>query len=190
MKKFILFTAIISSFALSACSDGRMFSNAQPVNSNQQNINSTVAPPVNGANISESDAPPTGSLTNMDANIGKRRKVFDSVSAPEGNSPPQQLPAAFDSTIATTMNKQNQFLETRTFKSDPLLKKVERVQEAKTMKVYLKNGKVLDMPYEKNDLFVTASPQDILAAVGIKPQSVQQNETNPQKREQLKREQQ
>ena len=68
------------------------------------------------------------------------------------------------------MDKQNQFLETRLFRSDPLIQKVERLQQIKKVKVYLKSGKVVEVPFEQGSmLFTSGSPQDILNAAGIKP---------------------
>ncbi len=71
------------------------------------------------------------------------------------------------------MNKQGQPIETRTFKSNPLLAKVERIYttlDNPTVRVYLKDGKVINLPKGKIDNIFSASAQEILNAVGTAPQ--------------------
>ena len=59
--------------------------------------------------------------------------------------------------------------ERRTFKSHPRLLKVEKVTKGaqKTIKVYLTDGKVIDLPGEKIDFISTVSSGAILRAAGI-----------------------
>ncbi len=82
-------------------------------------------------------------------------------------------PAPDNSEITTEMNKQGQPIETRTFKSNPLLAKVERIYitlDNPTVSVYLKDGKIINLPNGAIDNILTASAQEILNAVGTAPQ--------------------
>jgi hypothetical protein len=83
-------------------------------------------------------------------------------------------PAPDNSEITTEMNKQGQPIETRTFKSNPLLAKVERIyttMDNPTVRIYLKNGKIINLSKGKIDNIFSASAQEILNAVGAVPQN-------------------
>ncbi|MGI8639835.1 MAG: hypothetical protein ACR2MG_07760 [Pyrinomonadaceae bacterium] len=98
-------------------------------------------------------------------------------------------PAPDNSEISTEMNKQGQPIETRTFKSNALLAKVERIYitlDNPTVKVYLKNGKIIDLPKGRIDNIFDASANEILKAVGIAPP----NENPPSKENVEKKEKQ
>ncbi len=98
-------------------------------------------------------------------------------------------PAPDNSEITTEMNKQGQPIETRTFKSNPLLAKVERIYttlDNPTVRVYLKDGKVINLPKGKIDNIFSASAQEILNAVGAAPQ----NDNSPLKESMEKKEKQ
>ncbi len=61
--------------------------------------------------------------------------------------------------------------ETRTFKNHPQLDKVVKTIKpgASSIKIHLKNGKVVDVAGDKIPAIKTASTTDILAAAGVKP---------------------
>lgn len=85
------------------------------------------------------------------------------------------MTAADNSEILTVLNEKGA-VETRTFKSNPLLAKIERTTVGKNvqLKVYLKNGKVIDLPAEKIGNFTNDSAQQILQAAGlVAPKPVQ-----------------
>jgi hypothetical protein len=175
MKKFILLTVFINLSIFTACSSET--SGTKPVNTTNGNTANVNTANVNATNnnfiVVNMDNPPNN---NGDFNIDKavNRKVTN---APANYKEPGAvemgaMPAPYNSTIKTVMNKQNEFLETREFKGDPLLLRVERTQQTKKIKVFLKNGKVVNLPYEKNDLFLGASPNEILTAAGITPPTV------------------
>jgi len=74
-----------------------------------------------------------------------------------------------NSEITSVMDAKGQPLETRTFKNHPVLVKIERTNlNDGDVKVYLKNGKVVSLPENQADNFLTASASDILKAVGVK----------------------
>lgn len=174
MKKFILFTAFINLIFLNACSSETVAPNVSGVNAVNANVetvqetNANLIPLNMGKNI----------------NINANQVVDTSINANANKNVKAQMnsaPAPFDSSVTTTMNKQNQFLETRTFRKDPIIQKVERLQEIKKVLVYLKSGKVVEMPYDKASVvFINGSPADILTAAGIKPPATPPN-TNPGK---------
>lgn len=76
-----------------------------------------------------------------------------------------------DSIISVTMNQKGDPIETRIFRSHPLIAKIEKtttVQEAR-YKVYLRDGRVLPAPAEKMENFSALAPENILDAVGLLP---------------------
>ncbi len=75
-----------------------------------------------------------------------------------------------NSELATYMDKTGRVIETRTFKSDRQLNKVEKITRTPsdtTTKVFLKNGKVIEIPEGKLADFRTASIASILEAAGV-----------------------
>ncbi|MGC2235071.1 MAG: hypothetical protein WA584_02845 [Pyrinomonadaceae bacterium] len=168
MKKFILLTVFINFIIFTACSSET--SGTKPVNtanSNTANVNaannSVAVVDTDNANV------PPG---NADFNIQQavNRKI---VNAPPnykepGAVKPAAVAAPYNSTMVSTMSKQNEFLEIREFQGDPLLLRVERTQQNQKIKLFLKNGKVIEMPYDKNALFLVASPNELLSAAGVK----------------------
>ena len=180
MKKFILLTAFINLIFLSACS-------SETAKSNVGNENAPNASNANVETVQETNA------NLVPANFGRNitnQPIDSNVKANANQTVKTQLngaPAPFDSTVTTTMNKEGKFLETRAFKKDPTIIKVERLQELKKVLVYLKNGKVVEMPFDKASIvFINGSPADILTAAGIKPPATPPN-TNPGKVEEAKK---
>lgn len=175
MKKFILLIAFSNLIFLSACSSDAVVTNTGNVNAPNANANNVVVQEIN-TNLIPQKGWRNG---NLDAN------QINATTQANGNKNvkflPNEAPAPYDSTVSTTMNKEGRFLETRTFRKDPLIQKVERLQEEKKVKVYLKNGKVVEVPYDKGStLFQGGAPQDILTAAGIKSATVPQT-VNPAK---------
>ncbi|HEX8367169.1 MAG TPA: hypothetical protein VF604_01260 [Pyrinomonadaceae bacterium] len=85
------------------------------------------------------------------------------------------VPAADNSEVISTLNEKGA-VETRIFKSHPILAKVEKTTFGRDvqLKVYLKNGKVIPTPPEKIQNFINDSAEQILQAAGIQsPKPVQ-----------------
>ena len=76
-----------------------------------------------------------------------------------------------DSVISVTMNQKGEPVETRTFKSHPLIAKVEKVTIGKDphYKIYLRDGRVLPAPADKMENFSVLAPENVLDAVGLLP---------------------
>jgi hypothetical protein len=89
------------------------------------------------------------------------------------------VPAPDNSEISTSLNQQGA-VETRIFKSNPVLAKIEKTSFGKDvqLKLYLKNGRVIPLPAEKIKNFTTDSAAQILQVAGIQsPKPVQNVET-------------
>jgi hypothetical protein len=86
-----------------------------------------------------------------------------------GNMKPLAQPAPENSTFTMTLTDVG--TETRTFKDHPVLDKVVKTIKpgSSSIKVHLKNGKVVDVAGEKIPGLKNASIADILAAAGVKP---------------------
>jgi hypothetical protein len=89
---------------------------------------------------------------------------------------PMAYPAPDNSEISSTMNN-NVPTEIRTFKNNPMLVKMERIfvdVKNPQIKVYLKNGKVVNVPPGKISNPATVSADEILSAAGIAPKPATQ----------------
>ncbi|CAA9379664.1 MAG: hypothetical protein AVDCRST_MAG74-270 [uncultured Pyrinomonadaceae bacterium] len=72
-----------------------------------------------------------------------------------------------NSEVLSRMNAKGEPVETRVFKKHRVLTKVERTDlNNQSIKVHLKNGKVVNLPEGTVENFLTASADDILKAVG------------------------
>jgi len=78
-------------------------------------------------------------------------------------------PASDNSQVASTMNKEGTPIETRTFKSHPILLKTERIYtdiQNPNGRVYLKNGKIVELPPDPSINLSIAPANEILKAIG------------------------
>ncbi len=174
MKKFF-YLAIVSIFFTNCSSSPKVENNTNLTNSNlavinQPNTNFEVqsdSNTVKAKNLSGS----IGEMLGTDKNKGGNAKV------PPMNAKPFVNPASDNSEITATMDKQGVPIETRTFKDNPMLVKVERVfidLKNPQTRVYLKNGKVVNVSPDKLSNPSTASANEILTAAGIIPKSAPQ----------------
>ncbi len=126
-----------------------------------QNNNTEQAPVPKNTETGENVEIPgiTGPPDN--SNVPVKAKEFDTTKAVEGK------PAPEDSTFSTRLT--DVAVETRTFKKHPLLAKVERITDAKgrTIKVFLRSGKVIEISGDSIANLSVASSAQILAAAGI-----------------------
>jgi PBP1b-binding outer membrane lipoprotein LpoB len=188
MKYFILITAILIIF--SGCSSTTETNattngaNPSAPNSNQANSNSSAA-----TNSNPPGMQPYNGVQNLNPNAfnatNDNLKVIRV--EPKKDEMPYGSRLAPDDSIITSGSRGKDFLETRTFKSDPTIAKVEKIMDGKTTKykVYLKNGKVVDAPADKMTEFAAMAPANILDAIGMLPKP----QTNPQPNSEPKKDQ-
>jgi hypothetical protein len=116
---------------------------------------------------------PYNGMQNLDRNAfnatNDNRKVIKY--EPKKDELPFGTRIAPDDSTMTTSSRGRDFVETRTFRSDPLLARVEKIMDGKTThyKVYLKNGKMFEAPAEKMENMPALSPANILEAIGMRP---------------------
>ncbi len=175
MKKVFFITAIFSFLLMNACG-GKQISEETRTNENTNGRMIEVQVP----NPFDPNAP-----SNSNTNAPNSRDLVNTaVADPTSKAKPLEIPGTYDSLVSTTMTKQGKFLETRTFKNDSQVLKVERLQELKEFKLYLKNGKVIPIPYEQaENLYLHASPRDLLEAAGIKPPPPPKSDAAPAKKQ-------
>ncbi len=189
MKKIYL-TAIVA-VSITGCSSSATVSNVESNAANkivvynlQSNASNKQAAdlPVNQPNQSNAVA---GNTTNanksgvQDSSISlenlerlKSKGGGDKNAAPIAAVKASPNPAPDNSEISSTMNSKGVPIETRVFKNNPMLLKVEKTFEDPVnplTKAYLKNGKVLIVPKGALAKPETATGDEILRAVGAKP---------------------
>ncbi len=133
---------------------------------NANNIPHAVNRPANAANAPTLKS--ADSIMDVMQKRGQSKRV--NVTPIDPNARRVLTAAPDNSEISTEMNKQGQPIETRTFKDHPSLVKVVRTYvtlENPQVKVYLKNGKVLDLPKGKIDNIFNVPADEILTAVGV-----------------------
>jgi hypothetical protein len=179
MKKVTLFTAIFSLFFINACTGKQLSENGR---ANENSLENGQKVQIQNMNADMVNAPSNSNLTNQN-----QRPIVNGPMMP--NAKPVDVPRPYNSTMSTSMDKQGKFVETRKFKDDPQISKVERMQQLKKVKLYLRSGKVIDLPFDKvGNIFVDGSPAELLQLAGIKPPSTPVS-TNPAKVEQMKKNQ-
>jgi len=83
-----------------------------------------------------------------------------------------EAPAADNSTYSAEMNDKGQPVETRTFKSHPILAKIEKITLSPrdyVFRIYLKDGKVVESKSEELKQFRFITPENILGAINKLP---------------------
>ena len=165
---------IISIFFISCSSSSTVETN---VNSNNSDI--AVVRKVN-ANVevqADANSYPIQNMAVSKQNVrnwGAKRGRATDVAPIEAT--PMAYPAPDNSEISSTMNN-NVPTEIRTFKNNPMLVKMERIfvdVKNPQIKVYLKNGKVVNVPPGKISNPATVSADEILSAAGIAPKPAMQ----------------
>ena len=152
---------MILALCLAGCSSpAENVDNTANVNTSQ-NANTEQAVVPKNVNTGENAAIPgiTGPPDN--SNVPAKVEKYDVSKAVEAK------PAPEDSTFSTRLT--DVAVETRTFKKHPVLAKVERITDAKsrTIKVYLRSGKIIEIPGDKIGNLGVASSAQIMTAAGI-----------------------
>lgn len=162
---------------LSACQSSQSTSESskagKSANSEVDSVNSLAqtepaAPAANAENLAANAVNSTGSLEDM-----KARKM-QAMRGPLSDQPgiatkaqPFTRPAPDNSVYTVTLA--DEAVETRTFKDNPQLVRVEKRSNGSqsSIKVFLKDGRVIDLPGDKIAAMSMASAADILAAAGV-----------------------
>lgn len=145
---------------LSACGSSQSSGSAQNANANKVTVIDITDPSKANINTAENPIPP-----NFDPTNGNRNTNRVKMEAPKKLS----MPAADNSEIFTELNDIP--VETRVFKDHPNLIKVVKtgIPPKQTIKVYLKGGKVMDLPGEKIPNLSTEPAMSILSMIGFQP---------------------
>lgn len=149
---------------------------AAPETSGNANVSNTVTAPANtdvssnGGKMQPIDTVETREVANnLPVPVNANVMVVNSEQLkPETN----EMPAPDNSTFSTEMNSKGQPVETRTFKSHPVVAKIEKItmnSRDYVFKIYLKNGKVVESKSEKLKDFRVIAPANILDAIGMLP---------------------
>ncbi|CAN5468627.1 hypothetical protein BH10ACI1_BH10ACI1_24630 [soil metagenome] len=173
MKRVLVFTIfIVSLLTFANCSSAPVAENTVvdkvKANTNAPNANVTVNTVENGI-VAEVPVANTANNTAQTPANAQQKIVNNRLVQSNTNEKPKSslIPAPNNSSIATTMNERNEFMQIRIFNSDPQIEKLEKNANTQKVRVFLKNGKVLDVPAGQTLDFVNASPQEILIAVGL-----------------------
>lgn len=154
--------------------------NAPATNSNAANT-AVVSAPETTSNTADRTSANAGGM--QPAYNGETKEIADGFPVPtnanvtvvdtnQAKDTMREKPAPDDSTFSAEMNAKGQPVETRTFRSHPILSKVEKITMSPRdyiFKVYLKSGKVVETKSAKLKDFRVIAPENILDAVGLKP---------------------
>ena len=102
----------------------------------------------------------------------------------------RENPAPDDSTFSAEMNGSGQPVETRTFRSHPILAKIEKITVSPrdyVFKIYLRNGKVVESKSDDLKDFRVIAPLNILDAIGMKPPPTKPDPNAPKPEDKKKR---
>lgn len=120
------------------------------------------------------DAEPSNRLTPTRAEIiaKLRQKNLAAANAPSSGPPPppQYHPAPENSVVATAMNSEGAVIETRIFENNPQIARVELTwvgPKDKTIKIYLRNGKVVERKAGNIDNLGSTPTSVLLQMAGV-----------------------
>jgi hypothetical protein len=174
----IIKLAIIAAFSglLGGCSGNSGGNNSNAPTANGNAANQPDAATVSNSNPALIPYPGTENTNGNPANSDVKVTNINPQQLKPANPP---MPAADNSEIFIALNEKGA-VETRIFKSNPLLAKIEKSTVGRNvqLKVYLKNGKVIPVAAEKIGNFTNDSAEQILQAAGVvAPKPVQNAQT-------------
>lgn len=177
MTRILLFVIVFSAAAAAGCSSGTANSGgpaANGGNTSQSTVPSANPPNANsepGTVASVPVAPEVPGTASGPLSGGKTGKTLVDTDPggpiPEG----QRVPASENSEMSSTMDKAGNFVETRYFKTDPMLIKVQRTwlgPNKSTLKIWLKSGKIATASGESIPNLAVAPISSLLALAGVR----------------------
>ena len=180
IKKFLLFLPIFLFLIASGCSSTTETKTNSVTGNPSNQANGPNQAAVNAANgvtaptVTES-LPVVENQPGLAANNPKLNKDRRLVDTPGSAKEPTRVPAAGNSEIASTMDKQGNFVETRYFKGNQQIDRVERTwlgPNNTSLKITLKGGKVLTVSGDRVSDFGKTSINTFLELAGIKAPAV------------------
>lgn len=176
-----IFLLTVFSFVLIGCQSGESETNStvaapnanSAVNISQTNSyvasnGETMQPAFNG------EVKEVANTNAVQSNANTATTNTSTVSTEKVESISTGVPAADNSTYTAEMNESGKPVETRTFKSHPILLKVEKITLSPrdyVFKVYLKDGKVVETKSEELKQFRYIAPENILDAIDKLPKA-------------------
>jgi len=176
MKNLVLFSICVSAFIAIACGG----SSESPANNARTQV--VNANPANNAGL----VPYTPANSAANANVAADANVPVTVTKLNGEKKPITYAAPDDSDYNTSMDSKGEAVETRTFHSDKYLTKVVRTWKSpsdKTISIYLKSGKVVNLPGDEWPDIKGQPVENFYAAAGIKPAATGENKAASTKSE-------
>lgn len=138
-------------------------------NTEQSTANSPVGQPAGIPDSSEAVKPvDTNTEMSSKGNVNAQtRKVVDGPADP--NIKPSEIPAAENSTMSTAMGSGGSFIEIRTFKSDPQIRRVQKVLNGPSigLTIELRNGRRVSVPIGKVPALNTITVEELKSLAGI-----------------------
>ena len=160
MRVFLITILLLSAALLIACTG--YFSGHDTANSNRENASANTL--VESTNV---DPNVNAELANANANI---QNIPVKRPQPAPKEEPLTRTAPDDSVITAENNPEGDLVETRIFKNHDMLAKVERVLTASrrggSVRVFLKNGRVYEIPVARLKNALNESPEEIIRTVG------------------------
>ncbi|HUF04437.1 MAG TPA: hypothetical protein VMM38_09710 [Aridibacter sp.] len=169
MSSILKFT-LLALFALSLGACGACGASADPENTDQAMVPEEDANGNPYNTVGNRRLVPHNGIENVDKNItlDNSKVIVIDTNKVETVARKKNLPD--DSEMATLMNKQGHVVETRTFLKNKYLDKVVKTTfkpNEVSIKIYLKNGKVVEVTEDKLGNFRTAAARGILDAAGF-----------------------
>lgn len=168
MKSVILLSVILT---ITACGSSAENGSNSPEAANSTSNVAVARPNQNSANGVNMLVLSPAEIANYNTNSANKTTAKDPTSAP---IKPAAMPAPDSSEYTTVMGKDGLPVETRVFRNSPQIAKVVKTWKSpkeKTISVYLKNGKVVELDGDKFENINSVPVAALLEAVGVKPQN-------------------
>ena len=182
-RAFIATLGLVGIFITGACSSSTEEKPSAKSNSTTSNANTAsvqngteVSPPADANAVNEPSAGSLQSANRLQGKLDKMRgdgEPIDNAKV-EAMARKNARPAPDNSTFVSYLTDAG--YEIRTFKSHPQLIRVERkvATDSQTIKVFLRNGRVVELPGNAITTLATASADSILSAAGVQPNTAPQ----------------